>query len=224
MDFEITPERRYEVCIHEAAHAVVYAYGGTFVYSVEVVPVGMSDLTLTGRKGHVHKESMGLCCTSDAPFSFCFNWDEEDCTFVVDKKPFQSVMKLIPGWKKRSEIRRHIRAHVCGALAGNVAEVIFRGEDEMCLESDSCWSGTPDDVAFADAMSWLLPSWKEFDRLVTETERLLRTPEIWQRVLNLADVLNREGKLEEDIPFLPEFNRAWPASQRNRQPEPSRWL
>ncbi len=217
--FELTSDRRYEVCIHEAAHAVIYAYGGTFVYSVEVAPLGISDLSLTGRKGHMYKETMGLCSTSDAPFSYCLLWNIDDCTFVADKKTFRSVMKSCVGWRKRNEIKRRIRAHVCGCLAGPVADAKYRGKtsDEIYLESESVFSGTPDDVSIAEALSWFLPSWKEFDLLTKETDRLLRMPEIWERVLKLADVLNHAGKIEEDIPFLPEPCELWPVQQYGKR-------
>jgi hypothetical protein len=53
-----------------------------------------------------------------------------------------------------------------------------------------------------------------FGLLVSETEKLLRTKEIWDSLLKLADLLEQAGSLEpdeeNDIPFLPGEIEGWP--------------
>lgn len=224
-DYIFALNKRRETCIHEAAHAFIYAYGGSVIYSVEVAPEGISegDYKLIDRKGRIRNDCAGLCSISSPPTGFCLQWDNEDCRYVANKERFKSMMSGISNNRTKSEILRQIRAHICGALAGPIAASIFHGEEPGTIfpESFSVGTGKPDDVSTAEGLSLLLPSRKEYGRLLAETERVLRTPEVWESITMLAGELARRGSLGKDvdeIPFLPNPLKFWPPPPRRKRP------
>lgn len=212
--YGLTTERRKEVCIHEAAHAVIHAIGGSYIYSLAVAPVGAQSWQYTGRKGAILTELWGCCCISDHPATMFLKWDAEAGYMSADRNSFRAYVNQLSKAMKR-ELRRSFRAHACGTLAGPMADAILQGEidAETYLESD-CYH--PDDISISEATTWLLPFRNEFDYLTTVTKQALRTLEIWERVLKLADALEQAGTMENDIDdYLPERVPNWPKSPRS---------
>lgn len=212
----ITPEFRRTVCVHEAAHAVVNALGGMAVYELQVAPAGMADWVPTGRKGAVY-DAWGLCCTSDPPASSCMRSDEFGGVFF-HKAAFENLLQVYRGeYGARAvrEFRRQVRAYICGTLAGPIAEGIAEGEEPNLWPEDEESPNT--DITFAAAMADMLPGrWRAYWRMVEETRRVLGDPDVWGRVLRIADELERTGTIEYG-PFLadalPPPRAGWPPAR-----------
>lgn len=209
--YRLTPGFRREVCVHEAAHAVMGALGGTtFCYALAVAPEGAEDWSYTNRKGWTTSGIWGNHEGSDPPFPWpLMRWNEEEGGF--DGSHARGALRDLMGNLKPHHRRgyyRSLRAHLCFCLAGNIAEALYRNEEP---DLDGEW-GTADDIAQAEATSWLLPfRWlKELDHGVSVTTAALR--EYWPLVTALADVLEAKGVLndEEVAPYLPQRLKDWP--------------
>jgi hypothetical protein len=224
----LSQEQRRITCIHEAAHAVIQALGGLWVSRVTVAPLGATpDWTMESVKGHIQYGLLGLCEGSGLDIIGISEWNDDECRVEVNYDSFKAYIQSFDNsspkreaarWRK--EYFRHMRAHVCIQLAGKVAEQILDGipSGEIWVDP-SKWSDTPHDEHWAAAICRLLPYRNEFDYLTTETERMLRTPEVWERVTKLADELEQHGVVgndEDEIPFLPERLEGWPSSPRSK--------
>jgi hypothetical protein len=218
----LTKQRRREVCIHEAAHAVIYRLGGAFVYRVAVAPEGCSEWVTEGRKGATLTNLWGVCSTSDPPtFALLsMKWDESLGDYHCDRQGFARISRQIEATADRPgfafELRRQVRAFVCGLLAGPLADSILEGADDPWLEPE--WGDGPgEDRTLACAFARLLPFNREYDHLAQVTIEALRRPDIWQKVITLADELERVGDIEDVDPFLPEWDRSWPPATPRRR-------
>jgi len=221
----LTKQLRREVCVHEAAHAVIHRLGGAFVYRVAVAPEGCSEWVTEGRKGATLTDLWGVCSPSDPPtFSqVCMKWDESLGDYQCDRQGFARILRQIQATANRSgvafELRRQVRAFVCGLLAGPLAESIFEGDDNPWLAPEWC-DGPSDDLVLACAFARLLPFNWEYRHLCQVTAEALHRPDIWHKVITLADELERVGDIEDVDPFLPEWDRSWPpAPPRRRSPK-----
>ena len=214
MTYALTAEQRRVTCVHEAAHAVVYALGGASVYRVAVAPVGSTDWTVQGRKGGTLRNLVGVCRASDLGLANMY-LHYTPGEYGADRAGFRRDLAQMSGVYEamRRETYRQIRAHVCAVLAGNAAEDILRGEDPYPHETD-CYGDRPDDAAIAEMLAWLLPRRRELDRLHELTVETLRQPDVWARVLALADELEAAGDLDDDRldQHLPPPLRNWPSS------------
>lgn len=216
MTARLTAQQRREVCVHEAAHAVVHALGGVWVYGLGVAPEGASDWETEDRKGYLMADLWGCCHTSDAPVWRFIQWDDEGFGgYNSDWKGYADLLRQLDKHQRGSSAAqlRELRAHICGTLAGPIADAIREGRPEggICLGLYD--SGEFDDVTKAEAFCCLLPFYEEFHHLATETERILRVPETWQVVMHLADALEAAGTLKEELrDFLPASRRSWPPS------------
>lgn len=226
----LTSERRREVCIHEAAHAVIHALGGACVYLLAVAPEDATSWEVHDRKGGLNTGLWGICSASDW-FSWHVRWSEEQGEYVTDRRGYASYLRQMeqqlnemrqakgrPKARIAAEQRRIARAHICASMAGPLADAILAGEDvEDALDWWSVdWSEQHDDLAMADAIARVLPYRNEYHHAVQVTEEALRRPEIWAAVIRLADQLERAGRLENEAidPFLPPADRSWPPSPR----------
>jgi hypothetical protein len=231
-EYRLTRKRRREVCVHEAAHAVIHALGGSFVYLVAVAPNDATSWEVHDRKGVLNTGLWGLCSISD----FCtwyIQWNEEHCEYAVDRKGYAKYLRDMERQvndfhasegrgrtRIAAEQRRIVRAHICGAMAGPAADAIHQGQD--VADALEWWSvdfcERDEDLCVADAMARLLPFRNEYDHAVQVTEAALRRPDIWTKVQALADELERAGSLENEQidPFLPEADSHWPPSPRRR--------
>jgi len=126
---KLTKELCHITCIHEAAHAVVFALGGVFVYSVEVAPEGAESWSSISRKGTHQDDLWGSCATSDVPGGLWLRWDNEEGCYTFDKGGFREFRKLLPRKAKALQTRA-IRAFGCGFLAGPMAEMILDGQND----------------------------------------------------------------------------------------------
>lgn len=213
----LTRERRRAVCVHEAAHAVVHALGGAYVYRVAVAPEGATDWQTTGRKGGVLSDLWGVCSASDSPALGFMQWEADDLCIAVNRPGFAELLRLMEAHHRGAarELRRQLRAHVCASLAGPAAEQLH---DDPAAEPYLAEGefGTPDDIAFAEAHSWLLPQRGELDRLAALTVATLRRPDVWALVLAVADRLEAAGDLDDEAvqPLLPMPAHDWPPGPR----------
>jgi hypothetical protein len=225
----LTAERRREVCVHEAAHAVVHAMGGSLVYRVAVAPEGSTAWTIQCRKGEPLADLLGVCETSDAPCGFYLRWGKEDGDYVADRARFSSMLRDVDRQMREhhagrqagrfaAEQRRQLRAHICGCMAGPAADAILAGLDvEAALD---CWGvelEEGEDLTKAMGMARLLPFRNEYDHAARVTEEALRCPDVWGRVIRLADELYRVGSMDDVDPFLPQPTPGWPRPPQRRR-------
>ena len=224
----LTKERRRQVCIHEAAHAVIHALGGSFVYLLAVAPEDATSWQVHDRKGMLCTDLWGICSTSDF-WTRYIQWNEEECSYEVDRRGYAEYLRDMERQvndrrsssgqrvlRLAAEQRRIARAHVCASMAGPAADAIVAGEDvEDALDYWTADLSDPnEDLCNAEAMARLLPYRSEYDHAVRVTEEALRRPAIWAAVLRLADELERVGHMEDVRPWLPEADRHWPPSPR----------
>lgn len=210
---------RRVTCVHEAAHAVIAAIGGIFVYSVEVAPAGSTEWTATGRRGGVVTDAWGLCCPSDPPTFYLLarRWNADEGFYECDRAILRQYLATLPS-RHRAESYRHARAHVCMCLAGPISESILEGEDPpYWFESESWWTGSPDDVSNAESFARLLPFRNEQDHAIEVTTAAL--VEHWGCVIRVADALEQAGKLEDELEHLLTYPAkrppSWPPSPRS---------
>lgn len=217
--FVLTKQHRREVCVHEAAHAVIHRLGGAFVDRVAVAPEGASEWSTEGGRGGILSGLWGVCSATN-PTTFarvCIKWDDALGEYHSDRRAFARHLRQIEP-ATAFELRRQVRAFVCGLLAGPVADSILEGDDDPWLEPDWC-DGPGEDRVLASAFARLLPFNREYDHLAQVTIETLRRPDIWHKVITLADELERVGDIEDVDPFLPEWDRSWPpAPPRRRSP------
>lgn len=208
--------------MHEAAHAVIHALGGSFVYGVQVAPEGASSWTTTGRKGHQISDVWGVCCVSDCPAWIALSWDEDSGHFIASRETWRVLIGAFANHpdgvhgasRMARSARRRLRAWVCGTLAGPIAEALYFGETPW-IEAQP-WVN--DDAAIAEACCWLLPFRSELDHLIAATQTVLHQDEVKSRIQRLAVVLEEQGSLDDVAlsDYLPPARREWPSSPRRR--------
>jgi hypothetical protein len=223
----LTATRRREVCVHEAGHAVVQSLGGDFVKRLAVAPEGDGgSWTIEGSLGGTLTDLWGVCQTASFPYAHRYiRWIDDEGTYHADRKGFDALMRQIQSQlvglgarharRHVAESRRMVRLLACGCLAGPAAEQILKGE-EVWLEEPDDYGDQMDDIAKAQAYSWLLPWRNEYEHACSVTEEALRRPDIWERVIRLADELERVGDMEDFDGFLPDPMREWPPSPKAR--------
>lgn len=143
---------------------------------------------------------------------------------IPDRNGFKAFFKQseIPaGWSLKRLIRQNMRGEVCGLLAGEIATHILEGGEE----GDIHFNRRSPDYVKAVGLCKLLPYGfkRELNFLARQTEQMLRTPRIWERVLELANLLEQHGSLDNGgqmIPFLPDPLRNWPKPLRRQAAVP----
>jgi hypothetical protein len=213
----LTRERRRAVCVHEAAHAVIHALGGAWVYRVGVAPEGATDWRTVDRRGRDMGDLWGVCEVSGCSTAAICIGDDGWGGLMADRRRFRDLLRGLGAHRRRSpaELRRQVRAQVCGMVAGPAAEQLHASPDAEPYLGDS---STDDDEGAAEALSWLLPQRGEFYRLAALTVETLRRPDVWAAVHRLADTLERAGELDDEAlsPFLPVAVPHWPPGPRRR--------
>jgi len=112
-----------------------------------------------------------------------------------------------------------LRAQLCGRVAGPIAERIFTDRSTGWLDIENEWIDSRpkwEDIVVAKAFAALLPYRDEYQHACEITVTMLRRPEIWHCVLELARELERRGEIEEVGGFLPPTEKGWPPSPRRR--------
>lgn len=218
-EIALTKEMRREVCVHEAGHAVVFALGGASVYRLAVAPEGnKGDWRIESRKGGTLLDLWGVCQPSDlSAMALFMRWDESQGVWHSDRRAFNCLVRQMPA-AVAARSRRRVRAHICGCVAGPVASQIFAGEDlDLDWPDDDRDPG--EDVVIAQACSGLLPYRNEYSHACQVTVEVLRRPDIWGRVMRLADQLEYVGEMIDDLGgYLPEPLPRWPPSPRSSSP------
>lgn len=202
MNIGITSEQRRVVCVHEAAHAVVWSINrNSFIYRVAVAPVGATELRTTNRKGFSCSDLFGVCETSDAPMTFSLSWSDEEGGYLLDKQMFRMYMECLKNYRPAlvRETYRSIKACIMGFMAGPIAEAILDAQplDAIDRFPDDWQEG--EDLTVAQAMCLMLRYRNEYDKLFEETYKLLRDSQTWGNVIRLADAIEEHGELYGDV-------------------------
>ncbi|MFM0615008.1 hypothetical protein PQR37_13210 [Paraburkholderia nemoris] len=217
----LTREFRRAVCFHEAGHAVIYALGGSFIHGLAVAPAGSESWTYQGRKGRVHEDLWGICEPSDSPLvSMHLDWDDRQLCYRTNRDEFNRMHRSIAmslgamrGKQFLANVRRCVRGGVCAALAGPIGE-LYHEQGEFNVWDADGWTFPESDVEVAMGLAQLLPYRSEFEHACEVACEALRRPEIWTRVVALADELERTGNMCPDAvaKFLPRPKLEWPPS------------
>lgn len=212
--YRLTPERRFQCCVHEAGHAIAAALADRQCVELAVAPEGAEDWRpVTSRGCRLDGDLWGYCTSHPVPLPLAhLKWDSETCEEGYDLTPAMGAQTALLECLKKPIFRAvyylDLRSVLCCFLAGHIAESILMNE-EPWLESD--YTG-PDDINRAEACCYLLPyrSRREFDHAVDQTTAALR--EHWPAVLALAEALALAGTLDEDAlrPYLPPPLKDWP--------------
>ncbi|MBC8739018.1 hypothetical protein F6X40_19890 [Paraburkholderia sp. UCT31] len=217
---DFTKATRRAVCVHEAAHAVIHALGGAFIYRVAVAPEGCEEWSIESRKGGVIQTDLwGVCQASDPPGLHYLDWYEPDefgGTYRSRLEEWRFIRSQLSLCSRRF-MNRNTRVHVCGLLAGPIASQIWHGCDIDVYPGPLAdgW-GPGSDIAKAAGLATLLER-PEYDYLAELTEATLRRPDVWAMVLRLADELEQVGDIEEFPGLLPEEVPGWPPSSRAKR-------
>lgn len=193
------------------------------IHRLAVAPEGATEWSIEGRKHGVLTDLWGVCQASDLSTNVVMNmrWDQDESKYITNRKGFQDLIKFIekamPGYK--DSLTRELRAQMYGFLAGPIATQIYYGE-EVDVHDTWCMYTEGGDVALAMAISNFLPRQPEteYDHAAKVVEELLRQPEIWTKVTNLAERLEEIGDMAEELDeFLPEPLADWPPAPPARK-------
>ncbi len=242
--YRLKAEHRRQLCVHLAAHAAVSKMGRAWVYMLAVPPVGVRSWTISERKCNSLGKIWGVCSTSDL-YCHDLEWDRDRQMYVADRESLECGLEqhyevylhnhLNPRPDRRvydpfsggaptldeflAGHRRVVRAQVCGYLAGHIADGITAGmtaDEALSLydRRDTQYVGESD-IVVAQGLAGLLPS-GEYENAVQVTEEVLRRPDVWQSVIQVAEELEKFGLIEGDEceadlgELLPEDTGDWP--------------
>lgn len=204
-----TAENRRKTCVHEAAHAIIFALGGQRPIRVAVAPVGARDWPYLNSYGVQQDDLFGACATAfDCPVSaWMMPWDEMAGSYIFNKLAAKKML-VSRSKKDKAQFRTEILAWIVGYMAGRVAEYIYCADSDI-LNAD-CEEG--EDLTLAEGLSQALSYINEYSFLMAFTERTLKEPDVWAAVIKLADALEIAGVIECEYlkPYLPEPRKNWP--------------
>lgn len=124
--FALTAERRRRVCLHEAAHAVIFALAGATVCAVAVADVGSLELDYTSRRGVRYKGWLGVNDIADPDVPpLMLRWGGMSYDSCDETRYRACLQGMTPAG--RAAHYRRLRGRVCGLMAGPVAEEIIDG-------------------------------------------------------------------------------------------------
>ena len=220
MAYALTKKHRRQVCMHEAAHAVIEALAGGTTYRIQVAPEGATMFTAQGRKGGVHDDVWGLHSGGDMLLlPHYWQWCDEGGRYVADRRAFEHFWGQV-GMGALEAQRGGLRRQTCIVLAGPIADSIQDGSESPTVDVFNAYYDSPgEDCALAWGFVQLLPWRNEFESLAEQTEAALRAPMVWQCVQALADEVERVGDLDDAEVFarlLPKPVPGWPASPRGK--------
>jgi hypothetical protein len=182
---------RRRKCLHEAAHAVIWALDPhCVIYAVEVSASG-------------YGVTLGAYCAigelNRGPGNFI---RRENRGYETDNRNFTQVIKLA-GRCVAEQAQAQLRRIIQGMMAGTLAEGISCGLSlpEICKGTHDAAGG--DDIAAAIMRCLLLPLRKvngvrttEYDGLMLQTYVLLQQSAIWRRVMSLSYLLEQCGTVK----------------------------
>lgn len=244
--YRLTAEHRRQLCVHLAAHAAVNSMGGARVCMLAVAPAGVRSWTTSERKTRSLGKIWGLCSVSDYYCSH-IEWIPDRQRYVANRegweweirRQYESLLRdhsnsesgitvwdpFANGAPSAEEFmashRRVVRAQVCGYLAGHIADGITAGmeatEALRLYDRRDTENVGPSDIAIAQGLADLLPP-GEYEHAVRLTEEVLRRPEVWAAVQQVASELEQLGLIEGDpcegdaLGLLPSPEKGWPAA------------
>jgi hypothetical protein len=235
-DFPLSKGRRRTACIHEAGHAVISAISGEHVYRVAVAPEGdPGSWTFRGRRGRrAERGLLGVCRASGGwLMSEFLGWNKATCCYEADRQGFEDHNRLLAEFMASSdsentrkasryvaaEMRRSVRGHLCGFLAGRIAEQINEGRRDYRLTARHEDQG--DDLVRAGAIARILPSpRREIEHALGVVDCIFRKPSVWRFVVGLADELERVGDIKDLGGLLPDPQPDWPPPPPRRASTP----
>ena len=252
--YRLKAEHRTQLCVHVAAHAAVSQIGRAWVYMLAVPPAGVRSWTISERKTASLGKIWGLCSTSDF-YCHYLEWDRDRQMYVADRESLEyglnrnyedylhehlnpragrKVLNPFSGGAPTldeflADHRRVFRAQACGHLAGHIADGIAAGmtaDEALTLydRRDTQYVGESD-IVVAQGLAGLLPP-GEYENAVQVTEEVLRRPDVWQSVIQLAEELEKFGLIEGDEceadlrELLPEDTGDWPPAPDHTLADP----
>lgn len=181
----------FSTCVHEAAHAVMHHRAGVTPEFIEVAT--QSGLTLKNRKVEgICKGGAGLPIQFGFPY---FEWDPELDTYRINHTIFQEHYSR--GTDETNAINEKItHDNIIILMSGRMAEEILLGEPELDWRA---YDSEGDDFTLAEVMCTLLykdNAGDEYMKLFAQTEKLLRVPKTWKRIIVIAEVLKKSFRIE----------------------------
>lgn len=216
----LTSEFRRAVCVHEAGHAVIEALGGASIHGLAVAPEGSESWSYEGRKGDLFEDLWGICEPSDSSLGMYLKWDSTQLSYKASREEFNRQHRSMAialgdtrGRRLMAEARRFVRRRICGLMAGPIAEA-YHENGEFNPWDVAGWGERGSDLEVATGLAQLLPFRNEYERACEVTCDALARPEIWARVVALAEELERTGNAHPDAvdKFLPQADSNWPPS------------
>jgi hypothetical protein len=222
-DYRLTAEHRHQLCVHLAAHAAISSLGGAFVYMLAVPGVGVHSWTIDERKSDVTEQIWARCSTSDFYCNY-IEWDSDGQIYTANRAQWEKNLEqdyesrtsprdpqqtVVGTFSKDdvsidtfiSEQRRQVRTHVCGYLAGHIADGITAGmsaaEALKLYDRRDTQRVGKSDIVVARGLAALLPP-GEYENAIRVTEEALRRSEIWHAVIRVAEQLEQLGLIESD--------------------------
>lgn len=222
--YRFTAEHRRQLCVHLAAHAAVSGIGGAWVYMLAVAQAGVRSWTIRERKSADPGGMFGICCTSDI-YSKFLTWDDHQQKYEADRDAWERELEREHAANTRLDAsrnnravgsspeidvvplpelirlrRRVVRAQVCGYLAGHIADGITAGMTatealRLYDRRKDQYVGNASDIVTAEGLAGLLPP-GEYEHAIRVTEEVLRRPEVWDSVNQVAEALGQYGLLE----------------------------
>ncbi|MBW9248046.1 MAG: hypothetical protein GJU72_02935 [Acidithiobacillus ferriphilus] len=151
-------------------------------------------------------------------------WDDDNGCYVVSDDDAAAHYSQLPRQVRPARMTE-IRGHCCGILAGPIADAILNcGDDDSIWLDDQDYDQKGTDLAVVNGLAKWLPYRNDLGFLIHKTEETLRDSKIWQMVADLAQALERRGRMDDDeiYPYLPTPRKNWPGSPRARIP--AQWV
>ncbi len=187
------------VCVHEAAHAVVYATAGRKV----------KRIILRGADGGELKgDTAGGCELEPLGYVAPCGWNTQAQTHWSGVHKWA---EMLGASADRGAMLHAERAEICGLFAGPLSEMRLSGNEDGPLPTTP--PGIGDDLTLAAAHAGLLGDVDEIaSDLATQTMELLKEQETWGKVQALALALQERRALSgsELASYLPKTREGWP--------------
>lgn len=198
-------DERTNASIHEAAHAVVFAFGGFDIGEIEL----FTNPEASGMTAHY--------LLASNKYAGAIEWS----TIKNEYVPTFAGQLWQSCWSKEeaAKERRKFRALIVGMLAGPVASAVARGDGAIWFPK-----GYATDQAMACGLSKYLPRHSNGEEIANAwkvASLILGNPAVWAMVRELADAISRRGKIEakdvlDYLPFQKIFGHLRPVPRHFR--------
>ena len=221
MRYKLTQEDRRLVCIHEAAHAVIFALScrKIRISRLAVAPVGSTNWKdeKTDRRS-----KWGVCIPqatmADNYMHMFLEWNRAEKRPTGKREEYVNPFVISSKKPERQEaVRQRHRSFICGYLAGPIAKCISLQYSDNEIMAKIDYERDNDvrenkDECVAAGIAGLMPFDNEFEYAIKITIGALRNPAVWSKVIRLADELEKHGDLSfsEQSNMKSFFPRRWP--------------